>query len=274
MNKELLIIGKTDSSKTAFITQLYGRLQKGKSNFFLRETVEDLSPIIKSRIKLAGGNDPEPTPPENRVHIRLPIKSKDIIVDLTVPDYGGEQIKQILLTRNVDNNWIEAIQKSNNIILFIRLHNINFSKDLSQTIPNEATTASINQTPNAYKISEQSSLIEFLQILLSFKEYDYHKKNDKIKITITLTCWDELETELTPIEVFEKELPLLNDFVKSNWNSSFIKIAGLSALGFSLEDPKNKEKYQIEGSENFGFLIKENGEKTSDITELISLAIQ
>ena len=46
----------------------------------------------------------------------------------------------------------------------------------------------------------------------------------------------------------------------------------MSAQGFPLDSEENKEKYQIEGAEKFGFLIKEDGQKTNDITELISEA--
>ena len=61
--------------------------------------------------------------------------------------------------------------------------------------------------------------------------------------------------------------------MESNWDSDKLSIIGLSAQGFNLKDNENKEKYQLEGSENFGYLIKPNGERTSDLTELISEAL-
>ena len=68
-------------------------------------------------------------------------------------------------------------------------------------------------------------------------------------------------------------MPLLLNFIESNWKAEKLKIIGLSAQGFPLDCEENKEKYQIEGSENFGFLIKEDGQKTNDITELILEAL-
>jgi len=40
-----------------------------------------------------------------------------------------------------------------------------------------------------------------------------------------------------------------------------------------LTQKENSEKYKIEGSENFGYLIKSDGTKIKDITELISVAL-
>lgn len=274
MSKPLLIIGKPHSSKTVFIAQFYSRLQKRKSILSLYKPVDDLSAITAARESLAKGEEPDATSTERSVNLILPIQFGEKQIDLVCPDYGGEQINTILASREVDKKWLEAIKQSDNWIFFIRLNNISEQLDISKITVTEEHTQGRNKVVEIpFSISDQSALIELLQIFLHSKEHDYHFKNSKVKLTVVLTCWDELETEEKPKQVLQKYLPLLLNFIESNWSSEKLKIIGLSAQGFPLDSEENKEKYQIEGSENFGFLVKEDGQKTSDITELITEAL-
>ncbi|MBC7749260.1 MAG: hypothetical protein H7Z76_11915 [Methylotenera sp.] len=272
MSKKLLIIGKKNSSKTVFITQFYIRLQKGKSKLSLYKPVEDLSAISAAKDFLVNGEEPEPTVAGSNVNMLLPIEFDGQQLDLHYPDFGGEQINRILTTREVDKKWIDAIKESDNWIFFIRLNSINRKRDISNTKVTEHHTQG-EKTDVSYATTEQSSLIELLQIFLHFKESDYHLKNSKFKLTVTLTCWDELNTSEIPRTILKDQLPLLLNFIESNWEKDKIKFIGLSALQFPLTNAENKAKYENEGSESFGYLIKETGEKITDITELISEAL-
>ncbi len=272
MNKKLLIIGKPKSSKTVFITQFYIRLQKGKSKLSLYKPVEDLSAISLAKDALVNGDEPEPTVAGRSVSMLLPIQYNEQQLDLHYPDSGGEQINRILSTREVDKKWVEAIKESDNWIFFIRLNSINRQLDISnRTITEHHTQGKNTNVP--YVTTEQTSLIELLQIFLHFKGNDYHLKNSKVKLTVTLTCWDELKTNETPRNVLKEQLPLLLNFIESNWARNKINFIGLSALEFPLTDKDNKARYENEGSENFGYIIKSEGVKTDDITELIAEAI-
>jgi hypothetical protein len=274
MNKPLLIVGKPHASKTVFIAQFYSRLQKGKSKLSLYKSVDDLSPITFAREALAKGEEPQTTPTNSSVNLILPIKFGDQQIDLLCPDYGGEQINNIIASREVDKKWIEAIKESDNWIFFIRLNSLSKQLDISNiTVTEEHTQEQKVETDVEYSLSDQSALIELLQILLHCKEHDYHFKNSKVTLTVVLTCWDELETKEKPKQILQNNLPLLLNFIEANWESANLKVIGLSAQGFPLDNEENKEKYQIEGPENFGYLINENGKKINDITELVSEAL-
>jgi len=272
MHKKLLIIGKPHSSKTVFITQFYIRLQKGKGKLSLYEPVADLSAITLAKDALVKGEEPEPTDPGRSVNMILPIQYNEFKIDLNCPEYGGEQINTILSTRQISKNWSELIKESDNWIFFVRLNSINRQLDIINTTYSEHFSHGKN-TDVPYITTEQSSLIELLQIFLHSKENDYHLKNVQVKLTVALTCWDELSTTQFPRTVLKQQLPLLLDFIESNWTKTKINFIGLSALEFPLTNAENKAKYENEGSENFGYLIKANGEKTKDITELISEAL-
>lgn len=275
MNKQLLIIGKPHSSKTVFLSQFYSRLQKKKSKLSLYKTVDDLSPISSAREALANGDEPDATSTQKSEYFFLPVQiSDELKIDLQCPEYGGEQVSGIIDNREVDTNWHEAINNSDNWIFFIRLNSVNHSTNISSIEVTKDNPPNIeNDTSHEYRLSDQSSFIELLQLLLHYKGFNYHVKNQKVKLTVVLTCWDELDTKEIPKSILKSRLPLLLDFIESNWENQNVKYLGLSALGFPLRDPENKEKYQIDGPESFGYLIKHDGLKINDITELILEAL-
>lgn len=275
MNKPLLIIGKPDSSKTVFTTQLYSCLRQNKSKLSLYKPVENLSAINLAREALAKGLEPDTTPVNKSVKIELPIQFKEEKINVVCPDYGGEQITQILSNRSLGKDWKKAVLNSNNWLFFIRINSISKSIDISdltikqEHIESRKKEIDTENNKEKYSLSDQSSLIELLQIFLDTKNHNYHFKNNTIKLTTVLTCWDELETKDIPSNILKNNLPLLLRFIKSNFESKNHKILGLSAQGFALNSIENKEKYEIDGPERFPFIIKEDGEKIYDITELI-----
>ena len=275
MSTSILLIGKPHSSKTVFLSQFYSKLQKNKSKLKLYKSVDDLSPISGAREALASGEEPQTTPSEKSVKFYLPIQVAEKQVDLKCPEYGGEQVLSIVENRELNKEWTTSIQESDSWILFIRLNNVNKSLDISDVTYSEQHQKSSEDplSETEYKISDQSFFIELLQILLHAKGTDYHRLNDKLKLTIVLTCWDEMNTEEKPYDVLQSKLPLLLNFLESNWDESYLNIIGLSAQGFSLTTPENKEKYQIEGPEEFGYLVLPDGAQTNDITELIEQAL-
>ncbi len=273
MTKSLLIIGKPHSGKTTFLAQLHARLDVSNSILKLYKPVSNLNPIIEALICLADGEEVKATPTDKSTSIILPILFDEQKIDLNCPDYGGEQINHIIDNREVDSKWAEAIQRSSNWILFIRPSNVTTCFDLSNKTIKPQVLENGSREAEEYIISDQSSFIELLQIMLYSKEQDAHFKNSTTKLTIVLTCWDEVKNGETPKEKLKKCLPLFYNFIEANWIETKLNIVGLSSLGLNLKEKGNKEKYQTEGSENFGFLIKPDGSETNDITHLISEAI-
>lgn len=275
MNNAIMLIGRPHSSKTVFLTQFYSRLQKGKSKLSLYKPVTNITPISAAREALANGNEPEPTPPEMSTEFLLPIQIAEKRIDLLCPEYGGEQVDSIVNNREVGQSWNNALALSNNWILFIRLNSVNKPMDISDVTYTKQKEQSEEKTmlEPEYKISDQSFFIELLQILLQYKKYDYHFQNQILKLTVVLTCWDEMNTQKRPDEMLKTRLPLFNDFIKANWKAESLKIIGLSAQEFALTKEENKEKYRIEGPEQFGYLVQADGIQTKDITQLLELAL-
>lgn len=274
MKKSILLVGKPHSSKTVFLTQFYSRLQRKKSRLSLYQPIDDMSPIYDAQDALAKGDPPNPTPSEQHRKFNLPIQSHDEKIDLLCPEYGGEQVTKIIESRSLSKEWSESIEECDNWIVFIRPNSINKALDISDvTVTNQLTKNASEKFNHEYAISEQVFFIELLQILLHAKGNDLHFVNNSISLTVVLTCWDELNTDKKPTDFLKKALPLFLDFIKSNWHPEKLHILGLSAQGFSLDLPENKEKYQTLGPHNFGYIIMPDGTMENDITELIVQAI-
>lgn len=274
MATQILLIGKPHSGKTTFIGQLCARVEANNSALKLYKAVENLTPIIDATRALAKGEEVNTTPTDKSTVICLPLQYGEEKIDLDCPDYGGEQVNFIIENRELDSKWAESIRKSENWILFIKPTDLSTSYDLSNKTIKPEELKNRKEQSEEYSVSDQSSFIELLQILLHTKGQDSHFKNATTKLSVVLTCWDELETTQTPKEKFQKILPLLLNFIETNWAKNKVNILGLSSQGGSLKDnPELKNKYQEEGSENFGYMVKSDGAEEKDITKLILEAI-
>lgn len=275
MNKNLLIIGKPHSAKSTFLIQFYSKLVTNKTSIKLYKPIANITAISEGRKNLSMGQETSPTPPENSSHIEFPLQLDHEQVDLNCLDYGGEQINTIITGREVNRDWATAIHGSNNWILFIRIGNLKIHGDLSDQTINSDTQRDPSESADRvpYTISDQTGFIELLQMFLHTKGHDYHEKKTNTRLTVVLTCWDELQTKELPKDVLKKHLPLFDAFLKSNWHKTNLSVLGISPQGMSLSEPKNKEKFMVEGAENFGFLIDPEGNQINDITTLISYCL-
>lgn len=273
-NKSILIIGKPKSAKTTFLAQFVILARKDKSKVKFWKTPENIQPIEDAIKRLRGANETQTTPAESNEVILLPIKIADENISLNCPDYGGEQINEILNLREFSPQWQTLINSSSSWIFFIRPKQVEALFDLSNKSYQSSVKESKEDVKPLFKVSEQSHLIELLQMMLHIKKCSFQKEISNPKLTIALTCWDEVDEVITPNGLLAKLLPLLNQFVHLNWHKDAVNVIGISAQGFELESQVNKDKYLNEGSTKFPYVVKNNTtEKVYDITELIAESI-
>jgi len=155
---------------------------------------------------------------------------------------------------------------------FIKPSDLTTSYDLSNKTIKPEILENGNGKSEEFFVSDQSSYIELLQILLHIKGQDAHFKNSATKLTMVLTCWDELTTSITPKEELGKILPLLLSFIETNWAESKIIFWSFFSGGL-IKRPCAEKQIQEMGSENFGYILKSDGSKDNDITQLILEAV-
>lgn len=261
--------------KTHFGGQLYGRLKSMAKAYKLLDTPDDLSLFEEILESLNDGVLGAHTSSNKHETITLPIQTpSDETIQIIYPDYGGEQVRDIVINREVKQHWTEQIQNSNSWFLFIRLDLMEIISDVTTKFYKQINEEKTNNNPlTAIKEIQENSSAFYIELLQIFR---YVKKlspeSTKPNLSIVLSCWDKLPNKNndTPRKKLIDTMPLLYNFIRSNWESNQLNIVGLSSLGKDLNTEEGDVDYQIEGPENFGYIIKPDGDKTDDITQILN----
>jgi len=274
-NKQILIIGKPATSKTTFLVQLYSLMRSGNGAIKLEGLPESIKPIEDAYKRLRRGETTQPTPADNNIDLILNLLRGEDAFTLVCPDYGGEQINSLISNRIIKEQWLKLLANSNNWLLFLKLHDLTAMHDVTTKPATESENHEENlKTATDYELSEAPEMVELLQMLLFFKACGIQNPITHIELKVVISRWDELNSDISiPADLLKQKLPLLYEFVNSNWGKESISVWGLSAQGFDLTSDENKEKYLEEGNEKWAFLVRPDGEQSSDITELLSSLI-
>lgn len=268
----IALFGESDHGKSHYGAQLLSRIETEKCELKLRTASVDLSVYDVVRKKLNSGLLAEHTPSGMYKDNLWPVvDGKGRALDLTWPDYAGEQVKQVIDGRTMNQEWLERTQSADGWMLVVRpklakLDEDVFSKPLASL---GKSSASSGTKP---KRSTQARLVELLQMLAHAR--GLRDRTALPPLVLLLSCWDELKLSkgTTPSQVIDSHMPLLASYVRCIW-ADRVSILGLSALGVELSDKVPNEDFVDNGPENFGFVVKADGEEDSDLTvPLVRLA--
>lgn len=156
-------------------------------------------------------------------------------------------------------------------ILFVRPGEIYHHYDLS--MKGFADIQNENEEKPENRTSDQYHFIELIQALLHARGTGMKELIENPRLLIALTCWDELKTTKSPLEILQEKMPLFYSFIDSNWVREKFRVIGVSAQGFPLDSDDAKDKYLDDLPESFGFLVFENNSEDPDLTKLILEAI-
>lgn len=275
-SKQILIIGKPATSKTTFLVQLYSLMRSGNGALKLEGLPESIKPIEDAYKRLRRGEATQPTPADNNIDLILNLTYGEDAFTLICPDYGGEQINSLITNRVCKEQWLNLLANSNHWLLFLKLHDLTAMHDVTTKPATEGEShikEGVKPTTD-YELSEAPEMVELLQMLLFFKACGIQNPISDIELKVVISRWDELNTDiLIPADLLKQKLPLLHEFVHNNWEKQKVSVWGLSAQGFDLTSPENKEKYLEEGNEKWAFLIQPDGIESSDITGLLGSVI-
>lgn len=270
-NNEILIIGPPKSGKTTFLAQLYGRLIDKKGKLQLASAPENIEGIKSAYDRLADGKETESTPATDNLEVKIPVIHEGQEFVLHCKDYGGEQVRDLTALMEYDKTWINRAKTNDRWILFIRPSEIEHRFDLSMkgyaAKDQRETISPISGT------SDQAQFIELMQVLLHARGTGMKEPIDNPRLLITLTCWDELSTDLTPEEILQQKMPLFTQFIGANWLPDASKTIGVSAQEFPLKTDEARNKYVDEMPQNFGYLVLDDSPKEKDLTRLIEEAL-
>lgn len=271
-NNEILIIGPPGSGKTTFLAQLYGRLVDKKGKLQLAFAPENIDGIKSAFNRLADGVETESTPSTDNLEVKIPVIYEEQEFVLHCKDYGGEQVRDLVALMEYDKTWIDRAKTNDRWIIFIRPSEIEHRFDLSKK--GYAVKDQRGTKASSYGTSSQSQFIELLQVLLHARGTGMKDPINTPRLLIVLTCWDELNTNLTPEKILQQKMPLFANFIAANWLSGAFKVVGVSAQEFPLKTEDARDKYLDEMPQNFGYLVLDDNPKEKDLTRLIEKALK
>jgi hypothetical protein len=275
-NTNILVIGEHNVGKTNYGVQLLGRLRANShSSLRLDGTPDTIAPFDSGLTALNNGLPPAHTPSTANLELVLPIKFNEQRVSLTWPDYGGEQISEILRSRSLSEAWQNRIAKSTGWILFLRLNTINDSLDaITHPAPKrnidstkKSTKLAVTETPMPW--NSNARIIELIQMFLHEKRIGIHDRVKLPVLVVALSCWDELGTQQQdrPFNILNQRLPLLYEFLTTIWDTDRLSVFGVSSLGMTFESSKVNEAFRDEGPDRQGYVINPDGSRTADLSE-------
>lgn len=270
ISSSVMLLGRPNSGKTHFLGQFYGRITHNQNSALkLRQNVgipADLTLLKDVFDALSSGKTASRTATSQWGNLKVSLESKTgHLLDFTLPDYGGEQLKHVFDRRIVNDEWVEFLTNSSGWILLIKLD--------EETVPEDRLLQAQSQGDQV-----QSELIwdanawwiEVIQILLYSCQISNGYKIFEPKLAILLTCYDRPEVvgnALTPLDALQSKLPLLSAFLHANWSKDAISVWGLSSLGKNLNNMTADDDFADSGAENQGWIVKpDGGDRNVDLT--------
>ena len=198
---------------------------------------------------------------------------------LEIPDRYGEIFSNIVLNRYIEDETREEWLAADKILFFVNLNrmNIGSQEELLTELPQEMQQLlkngkeSLEKKKDADKkfiLPDQFMLVELLQMLQEIR-----KNGTFIKFIIS--AWDSLNLQSIDYEkqlpeiIFEKYLPFVYQFLKSNSNSIKAEFWGVSAQGSDLLDKEEiKKMSQALDSMERVIVVDSKGEVSHDLSKI------
>jgi len=260
----ILLLGESNVGKTHYGAQFLKRLMVEACALKRNGAATNLEAFTTALSCLADGKATDHTPASTYVESIWPIKDDaGRTAELVWPDYGGEQVRNLVTQRRIPAPWRERVLQATDWVVLLRLHSLRAEDDLFSRPLHSFANAETKEITE-YQPSDQARTIELLQMLLHLAQFNLDRKLRKPRLTVLLSCWDELETSELPESLLAVTLPMFWEFIQSNWESP--TVMGLSALEKALSMTESDPDYAIRGPEEFGYVILPDGKKDNDIT--------
>ena len=198
---------------------------------------------------------------------------------LEIPDRYGEIFSNIVLNRYINDDTRAEWLAADKILFFVNFQRMNIGnqEELLTELPQETQQLLINGKESLEKkeeddkkfiLPDQFVLVELLQMLQEIRR-------NGVFIKFIISAWDSLnlqgidhEKQLPEI-VFEKYLPFVYQFLKSNSNSIYAEFWGISAQGSDLSDKEEiKKMSQALDSMERVIVVDSEGEVSHDLSKI------
>ena len=153
------------------------------------------------------------------------------------------------------SSWHDKIMKSTGWILMVRPSQVPLPED----ILTRAVSLPSSEGAGEETLTPQSKLVELLQ-MLQYKRQSYSEHQNRAPpLGVLLSCYDELATEDAPGEYCRTRLPMLDDYLSTNWPTASLRVFAVSPLGQALSATKPTQRTQRRDLKPAGLLLIKRG---------------
>jgi hypothetical protein len=245
--KSIIFSGLPESGKTTFLAALWFYIfNSSHENEYTCDSLEgvELEYLNAISTKWASCEEVIRTNQNKIEEVTINLKNRlsDKPMRLWIPDMRGETFNTQFEHREWDEEFDIILDKAYGMLLFVDPRDVKnkprlifkenqpykcFGEELINTDPEQAWSEDLAPS--------QVKLVDFLQMI------DFHKPNILRKISVIVSCWDEIKTEVAPEIWCKKEVPLLYQYLSSNLDLFDVKYFGVSAQGGSYEKTETKD---------------------------------
>jgi Double-GTPase 1 len=265
------MLGGAGTGKTHFGGQLIGRLRQRQGILRLLRAPTERTVFDEVQQRLQEGRTADHTPTTQYREERLPISdAAGTEFDLVWADYGGEQLDRVIEARAVSHQWQKRLASASGWLLFLRLGSVTVYRTDAARLESSAED---RNAPPPIGWDGNARLVELLQILVHAGELSIARPLMRPRLAVALSCWDELDSQVAPRAELWARVPFVAAFLEANWRSESLSIWGLSSLGKALRKDIADDEYLERGPEEFGYVVREDGRHSADLSEPISWLI-
>jgi len=270
--RQVLVLGGAAAGKTTFLVQLHGRVSAGGGALRARSAPTSLTAIEEGFRRLQQGLAVAHTPHGTDTSLSLAAVGLDgRPIDVTVPDYAGEDLRRLVDDRRIQDRWRSQVASGDQWLFMIRLAGHPDLPDVLHRPIGELARASLDvEDSDPHALPVDMWAVELLQALLYARLLDTEQPRTLPRLTLVLSCWDELGTShrTLPADIAGKRLALLDSYCRATWRDLY-GVVGLSAQGQPLDETEPAADYLDAGPQQMGWIVTAAGEQNSDLTLLI-----
>jgi len=205
--------------------------------------------------------------PPSTVDIPLAFVDSDASSQLTVPDVSGEVWDAVYEKREWPVAWDTYIKQRCGFVLFIRAGSPHNAKPLDWL-----TCERLHKTHGAIRgdtrVPTQVMLVDWLQTLRTLTTNETSAQHTP-RLSVVVTAWDTVDSELGPVDYLNGEFPLFGQFLAAGLHGFDARVFGVSIAGGDLDDKKFRAQFLAGNPTKHGYCAWQQGRRVEQSKDVL-----